>query len=117
MLPAAARMRARTAFTATVRGGVRAAVPALVVHLDTAPEPAPTQVGFIVTRSVGGAVVRNRVRRRLRHLIRERLERLPLGTRVVVRVNPSAAGRSSGQLAADLDRALNRALRQRTGSR
>jgi len=65
-----------------------------------------------VTRSVGGAVVRNAVRRRLRHLIRARLDRLPSGARVVVRVNPASAGRSSAQLAADLDGALDRAVRQ-----
>jgi ribonuclease P protein component len=117
VLPAAARMRARTAFTATVREGVRAAVPALVVHLDTTREPSSPQVGFVVSRSVGGAVVRNRVRRQLRHLMRERLERLPLGAHVVVRVNPSAVGRSSGRLARDLDRALDRALTQRADTR
>jgi ribonuclease P protein component len=106
-------MRARTAFTATVRGGVRSAVPALVVHLDATPEEASAQVGFIVSRAVGGAVVRNRVRRRLRHLMRERLDLLPPGGRLVVRVNPSAVARSSTELVADLDRALDRALTQR----
>ena len=57
-------------------------------------------------------MVRNTVRRRLRHLLRERLDRLPSGARIVLRVNPAAAGRSSTQLAADLDRALDRAVRQ-----
>ncbi|HEY4570829.1 MAG TPA: ribonuclease P protein component, partial [Kribbella sp.] len=105
-------MRARTEFTAAVRSGVRAGSPSLVVHLGrTADHAASPQVGFIVTRSVGGAVVRNTVRRRLRHVLRERLERLPAGSRLVVRVNPAAAGRSAGQLATDLDRALDRALR------
>ena len=106
-------MRARTDFTAAVRGGVRAASPAVVVHLGhAAPGRSVPQVGFIVTRSVGGAVVRNTVRRRLRHLIHDRLDRLPAGARVVVRVNPAAAGRTSASLAADLDQALGRALRQ-----
>jgi ribonuclease P protein component len=106
-------MRARTEFTAAVRGGVRAASPAVVVHLgQAAPGRSSPQVGFIVTRSVGGSVVRNTVRRRLRHLIRERLHRLPAGARVVVRANRAAAGRTSASLAADLDQALGRALRQ-----
>jgi ribonuclease P protein component len=111
-------MRARTEFTAAVRGGVRAASPAVVVHLgrQAAPGRSVPQVGFIVTRPVGGAVVRNTVRRRLRHLIRDRLDRLPAGARVVVRVNPAAAGRTSASLAADLDQALGRALRQASTS-
>ena len=117
MLPAAARMRARTEFTATVRGGRRAAAPALVVHLSAGADPGLPQVGFVVNRAVGGAVVRNRVRRRLRHLMRARLVTLPAGTRVVIRANPAADGRSSTQLAADLDRALTRALGQPAGSR
>jgi ribonuclease P protein component len=66
-------------------------------------------VGFIVTRSVGNAVLRNRVRRRLRHLMRERLHVLPAGSSVVVRVHPAAAGVRAAVLAGDLDRALLRA--------
>jgi ribonuclease P protein component len=106
-------MRARTEFTAAVRSGVRAGSPSLVVHVGPAGSGRPgPRVGFIVTRSVGGAVVRNTVRRRLRHLVRDRIDRLPFGARIVLRVNPSAAGRSSTQLAADLDQALDRALRR-----
>ena len=113
VLPAAARMRARTEFSAAVRSGARAASPAVVVHVDVAGSgDLSPHVGFIVTRSVGNAVVRNRARRRLRHLMRARLDRLPAGSRVVVRVNPAAVGQHSVQLAAALDRALDRALAQ-----
>jgi ribonuclease P protein component len=109
-------MRARTEFTAAVRGGVRAASSSLVVHLrPSVPGATHPQVGFIVTRSVGGAVARNTVRRRLRHLLRDRLDRLPAGARLVLRVTPAAAGRSSAQLAVDLDGALDRALHHTPG--
>jgi ribonuclease P protein component len=56
-------------------------------------------------------VARNRVRRRLRHLLRDRLDRLPAGSRLVVRVLPGAAAASSAQLAGALDRALARVVR------
>jgi ribonuclease P protein component len=114
VLPSAARIRARTEFTTTVRSGVRASSPSVVVHLSAAESPATAspRVGFIVTRSVGSAVVRNRIRRRLRHMMRDRLDRLPRGAGLVVRVNPAAVGRSPGELVTDLDRALDRALRQ-----
>jgi ribonuclease P protein component len=64
------------------------------------------RVGFVVSRTVGGAVGRNVVRRRLRHLMRERLHLLPPGSTIVVRALPAAAGASSAELGADLDAAL-----------
>jgi ribonuclease P protein component len=51
-------------------------------------------------------VVRNKVRRRLRHLVRERVEALPSGSTLVVRALPAAAGTSYPQLGADLDAAI-----------
>jgi ribonuclease P protein component len=66
-------------------------------------------VGFVVGRAVGPAVTRNQVRRRLQHLIAARLDRLPAGTRLVVRATPGAAGRSSAARADALDAALVKA--------
>lgn len=58
---------------------------------------------------MGIAVVRNRVKRRLRHLMRERVATLPAGSLVVVRALPAAAAASYADLAADLDACLARA--------
>jgi ribonuclease P protein component len=66
-------------------------------------------VGFVVGRPVGGAVVRNQVRRRLQHLVAARLDQLPVGARLVVRATPDAAGRSSAALGDALDAALRKA--------
>jgi len=65
------------------------------------------RAGFVVSKAVGGAVVRNRVRRRLRHLMRSRLDLLPDRTDVVVRALPGAANRTYAALGADLDGALS----------
>jgi ribonuclease P protein component len=70
-------------------------------------------VGFVVSKAVGPAVVRNRVRRRLRHLARERLASLPGSAVLVVRALPPAADAPSSALAEDLDRALGRVLAPR----
>ena len=64
----------------------------------------------MVSRAVGGAVVRNRVRRRLRHLVRDRLVDLPSGAVLVVRALPAAAGASYDELRGDLARCLERVL-------
>ncbi|MDG4761167.1 ribonuclease P protein component [Micromonospora sp. WMMD710] len=126
MLAAAQRLRRSTDFAAAVRGGRRAGRGAVVVHLTvpattdpstvTSPEPArdagveqssaSTRAGFVVSKAVGNAVVRNRVRRRLRALTRERLAALPAGSTLVVRALPAAAEASYPRLAADLDAAI-----------
>jgi ribonuclease P protein component len=122
VLAAAQRLRRREEFAATIRAGRRAGRGVVVVHLtgdnrngtvtsDTAPAPAgrsvlPARAGFVVSRAVGNAVVRNTVRRRLRHLIRPHLANLPSDAAVVVRALPGAGGRTYPELAADLDAAL-----------
>ncbi len=85
----------------------------MVVHLwvDREAEPGPVQVGFTVSKAVGNAVTRNRVKRRLRHLTREHLpalEALPGRAAVVVRALPAAAEASYANLDADLGRTLDR---------
>jgi ribonuclease P protein component len=65
-------------------------------------------VGFVVGRAVGGSVERHRVVRRLRAVARERLGRLPAGSRLVVRALPAARNADWGQLARDLDAALDK---------
>lgn len=70
----------------------------------------PPRVGFVVSRSVGGAVVRNRTKRVLRALMAHRLPGIPAGTDLVVRAQPAAAAATSQQLGAELDRHLGRVL-------
>ena len=134
-------MRRRSDFETAVRRGRRAGRPSLVVHIRTsegadprdarwsgssigtgavqgadAPAPLspttrPPRVGFVVSRAVGSAVVRNRVKRRLRHLVAARVERLPAGSLIVIRANPGSANCSSAALSAEFDAALSRVLR------
>ena len=118
MLPTENRLRRREDFATAVRRGRRAGRPLLVVHLRSgttdphAPgeNTSPTCAGFVVSKAVGGAVVRNKVKRRLRHLMRDRLSELPPGSLVVVRALPGAGDAEHAQLARDLDAALQRLL-------
>ena len=108
MLSAAQRLRRGTDFAAAVRGGRRAGRNTVVVHLliDEPAQASTARAGFVVSKAVGNAVVRNRVRRRLRELVRPHLAGLPAGASVVVRALPSAASASFETLGADLDAAL-----------
>jgi ribonuclease P protein component len=66
----------------------------------------PARAGLIVSRKVGGSVVRHRVSRRLRAQLASRLDGLPTGSRVVVRALPTAAEASSTSLGRQLDAAF-----------
>src|SRR5690625_1167174 len=83
------RLRTGDDFRAVTRGGVRSARSHVVVRLSFLPEggDAP-RVGFVVSKKIGNAVVRNRVTRRLRAIVRPLLERLPAGSAVVIRALP-----------------------------
>jgi ribonuclease P protein component len=67
---------------------------------------APPRVAYAVGRPVGNAVVRNRVRRRLRAAAREHRPLLTPSWGYLVRATPAAAQITYRELASDLARAL-----------
>ena len=97
VLPAPHRLRASDEFRSVVRSGIRVGRPTLVLHARTKQGP-PSRAGFVVSKAVGNAVTRNRVKRQLRHLVAPRLRDRETGVDIVVRALPRAA---SGRLAAD----------------
>src|SRR5262249_37440095 len=69
----------------------------------------PPRVGFTVSKKVGGAVERNRVRRRLREVVRLSLaERLHAGTDYVLVGRPPTLDRPLERLVEDCASALGR---------
>lgn len=109
MLPAEHRLTDAGSYRLVVRTGRRAAARTLVLHLASDPRGAGVpRVGFVVSKAVGSAVTRNRVQRRLRHLVRQHLEGLPDTCALVIRVLPAAATATTAELRADLDRCLRR---------
>lgn len=122
MLPRPRRVNRPADFRRVLRRGRRCGRRHLVVHAhrDTVPatdgsttvpvatDPVPSRAGLVVGRGVGPAVVRHRVSRRLRHLLADRLDRIPHGTDVVVRAQAPAAAATSAELGDDLDAALRR---------
>jgi ribonuclease P protein component len=115
VLAAAQRLRRSADFAAAIRGGRRVGRGTLVVHLllEEPAQATTARAGFVVSKAVGGAVVRNKVRRRLRHLVRPLLADLPDGSSLVVRALPAAAGASFSTLEGDLEAALTAARKPR----
>lgn len=116
MLPAPNRLRERADFASAVRGpgGARAGSTLVVLHANRTDARAgcPPRVGFVVSKAVGGAVVRNRTKRRLRALMAAELTGIPAGVDVVVRANPASADATFTELAEALKPLLRKVIRR-----
>jgi ribonuclease P protein component len=75
-------------FEAVYRHGRSVSSRFLVLYWFPQEEAASPRFGFSVPRSVGGAVERNKIKRQLREVWRERLDRVPAGNDYVLIVRP-----------------------------
>ena len=119
MLPARYRMARSTEFGATVNQGVRSVQPDLVVHARRSDDDAAggPKIGLVVAKSVGSAVERHRVARRLRHVARNVIADLDRADRLVIRALPSSRDAISARLEQQLRTAVRRAERPGGGPR
>jgi ribonuclease P protein component len=74
-----------------VRRGNRFSATNAVVYTALRGDALPVRFGFIVAKTVGGAVTRNRVRRRLKAIGYELTTRVEPGTDIVIRALPGSA--------------------------
>ncbi|UFS61201.1 ribonuclease P protein component [Subtercola endophyticus] len=88
-----------------MRRGARFTVPTGVVYVRRTGSD-DTRFGFIVSKQVGNAVVRNRIRRRLKAACYAVRVDVAPGADVVIRALPNAATASYAQLSNDLGKAL-----------
>jgi len=86
----------------------------MVVHANSTDARAgqPPRVGFVVSKAVGNAVVRNRTKRVLRALLSARIGQLPEGVDVVIRANADLPVTPTATVAENLDRLLDTVLRR-----
>ena len=114
------RLRQRADFLAAATGA-KAPVTGFVLQALDRREDGPVRVGFTVSKKVGNAVERNRVRRRLREVVRlAPPERMRPGYDYVLIGRRAALDLPFDRLVEDFDRALRRvhaAPRNRRGKR
>ncbi len=110
VLARANRITAQTDFRLVARAGRRTAGKNVVVQHRRGVPGSPARFGFVVPNSVGTAVVRNRVKRRLRAIARLELNKGLTGYEFVVRALPAAADASWGSLHSEFSAALERQM-------
>jgi ribonuclease P protein component len=108
------RLTRRSEFLRVARGRRKWAAPGLVLQArgspgDTAAQDAPFRVGYTASRKVGGAVERNRAKRRLRAVVRAVMPELAApGHDYVVIARGATLTREFAALKDDLRAALAR---------
>ncbi len=95
-------------YRAVVRGGSRCAGAHTVTYVVTTTESRPARFGFIVSKQIGGAVVRNTVRRRLKAICAQSLPDVRDGADVVIRALPGAGLAEFDELRSQVVRCLTR---------
>lgn len=104
-LPKSARVRRRSEYLALGRRGRRLATRHfLLLHGSTGAGPA--KLGITVTRKIGNAVVRNRIKRAVRETFRRCRPTLPAGLTVVVIARHGANEGSCSAIAGEIAPAL-----------
>lgn len=106
------RLRSREEFRRVFQKGVSVANREIVVYVWNRGDGGPWRAGFSVSKKVGGAVVRNKVKRRLREAVRGQGERLPAGWDLVVIARPGCDAASFEQLYRGVSDLVEKAVRR-----
>ncbi len=108
-MPALTRLKRRPEYLRVAGSGLKAAAPGLVLQALKRNDGAPARVGFTASRRVGGAVERNRAKRRLRAVAEEVLASHGRpGCDYVLIARQATVTRPYGALSRDLSGALKR---------
>ncbi|WP_368497893.1 ribonuclease P protein component [Herbiconiux sp. A18JL235] len=108
MLASANRITHGSDYRSTVRRGSKHVGPNTVTYIRASDSSSDARFGFIVAKTVGVAVVRNRVRRRMKAACYELLPHVRPGVDVVVRALPGAASQPYRVLFEELSRSLTK---------
>lgn len=110
MLPRAHRLANGDDIRTVVRRGRRVTSSCAVLYRVSARSHDPARFAVIVSKQVGGAVVRNRVRRRIQAAVALELAVVPHGDRIVVRALPASSEASWDTLRSEIGDGVRRAV-------
>lgn len=110
MLARANRIVRADDYRNTVRRGRKSATAHSVVYVRRRDDDA-IRFGFIVAKTVGNAVVRNTVRRRLKGVCHELLQSMPAGTDIVIRSLPGSIDVSWSTLLKDISGVVDKVVK------
>ena len=100
--PRSARLLRRGEFERVYREGRRRSSKQFVVFARRTEPDAPARFGTSVKKAVGGAVVRNRIRRRVREIVRLHRSEVPPGWDIVIHPRATVAKAEFAALATEL---------------
>ena len=100
--PRTARLLRRADFEAVYSGGKRRSSAQFVVFCRPTGAKGRSRFGISIKKAIGGAVVRNRIRRRIREILRRNSSEIPTGWDLVIHPRRSVASASFAPLATEL---------------
>jgi ribonuclease P protein component len=103
------RLRKSRDFERVRSDGRSWAHPLLVAYARARGDDAPTRAGIVVSKRVGKATIRNRVKRRIREALRATYPTIRSGYDLIVIARPLAASTSMLDLSGALEQLLDRA--------
>ena len=115
--PKSRRLRNRAEFQCVYRDGARWTSPLFAAIFRQAETGEPGKTGLAVSRAIGNAVVRNRVKRRLREAVRRNLAALADGCEIVLQARRRIVDSDWPAIEADVRRAFEQATRVRARRR
>jgi ribonuclease P protein component len=113
--PRSARVRRRREYLAVQRGGAKHHCAHFLVFV-VMNEDLPTRIGITVTKKIGNAVARNRIKRRVREAFRHSRPRFPPGTQMVWVAKRGAAGIDTTSVRRDFETIIERLAPTERGS-
>jgi len=91
VLPKSARLTNSNDFARATKSGLRVSTQNFIGYLYLNNNENQTRAGIIISRSVGGSVVRHLVSRKLRHILAKEINDLPSNSLLVIRALNGAA--------------------------
>lgn len=94
-----------------MRGGRRVTTEHAIIYFSARAGAEPARFGFVVSKAVGGAVKRNRLRRRLRAIAFEHVQAGVVGSDIVVRALSGSAELPWASLQREITTAIEKGTR------